>query len=162
MANPKLEPKEKCVLVVDDDDLIIELFREVLKSEGFQIESAFEGSSAIAKLKETKVDLIVLDLMLPNYSGYEILKKLQIDENTKSIPVIVITAKRLDHQSKQSLINESNVADFMEKPVNPSVITAKIHQVLNTLSRDEKIMLEKRKEMGDLGDIDENKSKLWE
>lgn len=79
------------VLLVDDDPLIIRMYEYRLRHDGYKIELAFDGESAFLKAKKEHPDIILLDLMMPKMNGVETLKFLKKDEETKDIPVIILT-----------------------------------------------------------------------
>lgn len=83
--------KQKTILLVDDDPLIIRMYQNRLTRDGYKILLAFNGEEAIAELKKTKPDLIFLDLMMPRMNGVETLKILKKDALAKKIPVIILT-----------------------------------------------------------------------
>lgn len=122
---------DKLVLIVDDDKEIIDLLEAVVKKEGFKVEKAEDGLEAQNKARSLLPDLILLDLMLPKAGGFEILQALQADE-TSDIPVIVLTGRRLDRTTSDMIRQQSNVRDFMEKPVKTELLTSGIHQILRT------------------------------
>lgn len=122
---------DKLVLIVDDDKEIIDLLEAVVKKEGFKVEKAEDGLEAQAKARSLLPDLILLDLMLPKAGGFEILQALQADE-TSDIPVIVLTGRRLDRTTSDMIMQQSNVRDFMEKPVKAELLTSGMHQILRT------------------------------
>jgi DNA-binding response OmpR family regulator len=125
------KPQDKLILIVDDDDSIKELLDFVVKKEGFKTEKASDGKTAIEKAKSINPDLILLDLMLPGYGGFEILKELQAYE-TSSIPIIIITGKYADRSTVEIIKQEPNVKDFIEKPIKVNVLVALIHKILKT------------------------------
>ncbi|MFH1619406.1 MAG: response regulator [bacterium] len=125
------DPKEKLVLIVDDDDAVRELLEFVVKKEGFRVEKVSDGGEALKKAQEVMPDLIILDLMLPHCGGYEILRRLQ-EEETSEIPIIVITGHCMDRSTPAMIRQESNVVDFLEKPVKPAVLSALLHKALKT------------------------------
>ncbi|GAB4032049.1 MAG: hypothetical protein Fur0012_10100 [Elusimicrobiota bacterium] len=124
-------PQDKLVLIVDDDDSIRELLEFIVKKEGFRIEKASDGRSAIEKAKTLNPDLILLDLMLPGYGGFEILRELQAYE-TSSIPIIIITGRYADRTTVELIKQEPNVKEFVEKPIKVNVLSALIHKILKT------------------------------
>lgn len=127
-------PQNKSILIVDDDEGIRELLDVTIKAEGFKTEKAPTGKDAIDKIKQKDYDLIILDLMLPGYGGFEILRELQI-EGKKSIPVIIITGKYMDRSTKEMIKMEPNVADFIEKPIKINILISTIHKILKTKSQ---------------------------
>ncbi|MGD9643394.1 MAG: response regulator [Elusimicrobiales bacterium] len=125
------KPSDKLVLIVDDDDSVRELIEFIVKKEGFRIEKAADGEEALAKAKAVNPDLILLDLMLPKFGGFEILRELQSDE-TGTIPIVIITGRYTDRSTSEMIKQEPNVRDFIEKPVKPQVLSALIHKLLKT------------------------------
>jgi len=81
----------KKILFIEDERALQKTFGEILKKEGFEMISAFDGEEGLKKAKEENPDLILLDLILPKIEGIEVLKKLKEDEKTKEIPVIILT-----------------------------------------------------------------------
>lgn len=124
-------PADKLVLIVDDDDSVRELLEFVIKKEGFRIEKASDGQEALDKARSANPDLILLDLMLPKFGGFEILRELQGDD-TGSIPIIIITGRYTDRSTSDMIKQEPNVKDFIEKPVKPQILTALVHKILRT------------------------------
>lgn len=127
-------PADKLVLIVDDDDSVRELIEFVVKKEGFRVEKAADGEEALKKARACCPDLMLLDLMLPKFGGFEILRELQNDE-TASIPIIIITGRYTDRSTSEMIKQEPNVKDFVEKPVKPQVLSALIHKILHTQPR---------------------------
>src|SRR3989338_5046142 len=107
---------EKTILIVDDDESICAFLQTLLEKEGYKTEVADKGDSAIKIVESKKIDLIVLDWMMPILSGFEVLKTLQTDEHRK-IPVVVITARASDRNTIVMIRQEMNVAEFMPKPI---------------------------------------------
>jgi DNA-binding response OmpR family regulator len=79
------------ILIVEDDPIISKTYADQLKEEGYEIKLALDGEEAIEKLKDFSPDLILLDLILPKKEGIEVLRELKDHEDTKNIPVIVLT-----------------------------------------------------------------------
>ncbi len=136
MSETKISPKEKTVLIVDDDEGICTFLRVLLEKEGFNTEVAYNGDAAIKKVDEKKIDLVILDWMMPILSGFEVLKMLQTDDH-RGIPVIVITARVADRKTVDMIKQEMNVAEFMPKPIKHAVFLNRLHQLLNTISPEE-------------------------
>ena len=87
----KEQEKNKKILLVDDDPLIIRMYEYRLRHDGYTVVLAFDGEKAFMQAKKEKPDLILLDLMMPNMNGVDTLKLLKKDNDTKDIPVIVLT-----------------------------------------------------------------------
>lgn len=131
------DPAEKTILIVDDDEGIRDLLDFIVKKEGFKTEKASDGKTAIEKAKTLYPDLIILDLMLPGYGGFEILRELQMYETAK-IPIIIITGKYMDRTTQEMIKMEPNVVDFVEKPIKTQVLTSLIHKILKTSPKSDK------------------------
>jgi len=124
MANPWVG---KRLLLIDDDESMRELF-QLAMGKKFNVAVAEDGVKGLAKVPAFKPHLIVLDLMMPNLSGFEVIRKLQI-LGLQKIPVIVITG--YSDQANESLINEEpNVVAFYHKPLKFDVLEAKINGLL--------------------------------
>jgi DNA-binding response OmpR family regulator len=124
-------PADKLVLIVDDDESVRDLIEFIVKKEGFRIEKAADGEEALSKAKAVNPDLILLDLMLPKYGGFEILRELQADE-TAGIPIVIITGRYTDRSTSDMIKQEPNVREFIEKPVKPQILTSLMHKLLHT------------------------------
>jgi len=110
-------PKQKKILVVDDERHIVRLVQVNLEREGHQVVAAFDGKEALKKEESEKPDLIVLDVMMPHMDGFEVLKRLKADDQTKDIPVVMLTAKAQDADVFRGWA--SGVDCYLTKPFNP-------------------------------------------
>jgi len=81
----------KTILFIEDESALQKTFEEILKQEGYEMISALDGEVGLRLAKTQKPDLILLDLILPKVNGFEVLKELKKDKETKDIPVIVLT-----------------------------------------------------------------------
>lgn len=124
------EEQGKLVLVIDDDDGVRELLLFLVKKEGFRAEGAFDGEDGHQKAERLRPDLIILDLMLPRYGGFELLRQLQGTDLAK-VPIVVITGRYTDRATADMIRQESNVVEFLEKPVKQNVLTAALQRLLN-------------------------------
>ena len=112
------------ILVVDDDVNLAEMIREFLQLEGFAVEIVHDGAAG-TRIDLESIDLVVLDVMLPALSGFEVLKRLRQGSN---IPVIMLTARDADVDRIVGL--EIGADDYVVKPVNPRELVARIRAVL--------------------------------
>jgi PleD family two-component response regulator len=128
----RTSPADHLVAIVDDDSGIQELLGFLLAKEGFRVESMMDGEEALRKIPELKPSLVILDIMLPLYDGFVVLKKLQTGE-TLSIPIIIITGRFSDRSTLDLMMLESNVKDFMQKPIDGAALTKRIHELLKTV-----------------------------
>ena len=124
------DPKDKRILVVDDDESVCAVLEHVIQKEGFQVAKATDGEVALQMVKQQHFDLLVLDVMLPRYGGFEILRELQVDQ--RDLPVVVVTGRYTDRSTEEMIRQESNVVDFLAKPINQPVLTGALHRVLKT------------------------------
>jgi CheY-like chemotaxis protein len=130
-ALPLGKPGDKLVLLVDDDESLLDLMEHVVKREGFKTDRAEDGPEALRKAQALNPDILILDMMLPGLGGYEVLRQLQAAGHG-DIPIIIVTGRTMDPQGIDLIRQESNVKDFMEKPVRPAVLAATLHRLLNT------------------------------
>jgi CheY-like chemotaxis protein len=94
---------ESLILVVDDDPLTLDLLETTLHSAGYKTERALSGKTALATLAHTRVNGILLDLVMPEMDGFEVLKHMKDDSALKDIPVIILTAKSLTEKDADFL-----------------------------------------------------------
>ena len=122
----------KLILIVDDDPSVLEVLEFAGHKEGFRIETAIDGQAALSKIQALPPDLIVLDLRLPGCGGFELLRRLQAESETAKIPIVVITGCYTDRTTAEMLLQEPNVAGFMEKPLKLPVLAMTLHNILQT------------------------------
>jgi two-component system alkaline phosphatase synthesis response regulator PhoP/two-component system response regulator VicR len=107
----------KKILTCDDEKNIVRLIQVNLERYGFEVVTAFNGNECLEKVKSEKPDLIVLDLMMPEMSGFEVLERLKQDPTTEGIPVIMLTARTQDQDVLRGW--QSGVECYLTKPFNP-------------------------------------------
>ena len=122
------------ILVVDDEEDILELVRYHLAREGYDVVVSASGEEALKKAKKESFDLVVLDLMLPGLDGLEVAKALKADAKTRTLPIIMLTAKGEDADVVGGL--EIGADDYITKPFSPRVLVARIKTVLRRRSRE--------------------------
>jgi len=116
------------VLIVEDEPAIQELVALTLRQAGHQPQVADSAEQALAQLRESLPDLVLLDWMLPGQSGVELARRLRADRRTRDIPIIMLTA-RADEQDKLSGL-ETGADDYVTKPFSPRELNARIKAVL--------------------------------
>lgn len=114
--------------MVDDEADIVELVSYNLNKEGFDVSSAADGQEALAKIRATTFDFVILDLMLPGMSGMEICRVLRNETETKSLPIIMLTAK--GEEVDRVLGLEMGADDYVTKPFSPRELVARVKAVL--------------------------------
>lgn len=112
-------------MVVDDDFNICELIRLILQKEDFKVTVANDGISALEKLEIDKIDLIILDIMMPNMDGWEFCKEVRKFSN---IPIIMLTAKSEINQKVKGF--DLGVDDYLTKPFEPEELVARVKALL--------------------------------
>jgi len=115
----------KKILVVDDEPQILDLISSYLNKEGFRVVSAGDGETAIALADQEKPDLILLDLMLPGLSGYEVCTRIR---KTSATPIIMLTAR--DEETDKIVGLELGADDYITKPFSPREVVARVRAVL--------------------------------
>ncbi len=115
------------ILVVDDEKGIVSLLKISLESDNYKVVEAYTGDGAIRKAHSDAPDLILLDLMLPDMTGYEICNKLRKDPLTRSIPIIMLTG--LGETGRIAGL-DIGADDYITKPFNLNELKAKIRNVL--------------------------------
>ncbi len=108
----------KTVLIVEDNELNMKLFHDLLEAYGIETVQTREGKKAFDMVREHKPDLIIMDIQLPEISGLEITKQLKQDEELKSIPVIAVTAFAM--KGDEQKIREGGCEDYISKPISVS------------------------------------------
>lgn len=120
------------ILIVDDNKVNIELIRAQLKPYNYSIDTALDGEEALSKIAKDPPDLVLLDLMMPKISGYEVCRSVKQNKATQFIPIIVITAlQELDDKLKAI---ELGADDFLVKPFNKLELTTRIKSLLHMKS----------------------------
>jgi len=118
----------KNILVIDDEPDIVALLSYNLKKEGYAVTPVSDGGEALTVVKKGDFDLVILDLMLPGINGMDICRVLRSDPRTRSLPVIMLTAKGEEHDRIQGL--ETGADDYMAKPFSPRELIARVKAVL--------------------------------
>ena len=118
----------KHILVVEDEADLVELISYNLKKEGFSVDSAMDGETALSKIKKGRYDLLVLDLMLPGIQGMELCRILRSDPKTETLPIIMLTAK--GEEVDKILGLEMGADDYITKPFSPRELVARVKAVL--------------------------------
>jgi len=118
------------ILLVEDSKVQAGLVRDFLEKTGYEVIWAENGKSAIKTAKTMSVDIILLDLMLPDISGNEVCRWLKLNENTRGIPIIMLTAKDAITDKVAGL--EAGADDYLPKPYNEIELNARIYASLRT------------------------------
>jgi len=120
------------ILIVEDEEEIQELIIYNLSKEGFKTSAVTSGEDALKRARTERLDLILLDLMLPGMDGLDVCKALRKDEKTQAVPVVMLTAKGEESDVVTGL--ELGADDYIIKPFSPKVLVARIKSVLRRKS----------------------------
>jgi len=120
---------EKKIMVVDDEENLLELVSVILMEEGFDVITATNGKECLDKLKTTKPDLVLLDMMMPGMSGRETCEKIRSDPKTKDIKVVFLTVARFSETGKE-ILRKMNVLDYITKPFDNQDLIKRIKKLL--------------------------------
>jgi two-component system cell cycle response regulator len=132
----------KKILVIDDLPENVFILTDRLQNEGYEVLTAYDGNSGIEKARTYLPDLILLDVMMPDITGFDVCKILINDEKTKHIPIILVTAKVEAEDIKEGL--EAGAFDYVKKPFNRVELLARVKSALK-LSEANKQLLEMEK-----------------
>ena len=122
----------KKILVVDDEKLIVKGIRFSLEQEGMQVDCAYDGQEALDMIKENTYDVILLDVMLPKFNGYEVCQQVR---EFSDVPIIMVTAK--DDDMDKILGLEYGADDYITKPFNILEVKARIKAIMRRSGKKE-------------------------
>lgn len=128
-----MEP-EATVLVVDDDAPILDLLRDVLEAERFRVHTAFTGEEAIAVLNRDRVDCLLLDVMLPGQSGFELCRRIRASSN---VPILFLSARDADIDKIRGLVLGGD--DYIVKSASYAEVVARLRAVLRRARQTESV-----------------------
>jgi chemotaxis family two-component system sensor histidine kinase/response regulator PixL len=116
----------KTILIVDDEQIIVDITKRKLTQEGYMVIGVGDGAQALQVLREGAVDLIVLDVEMPNMNGYTFMTERQKIPGASSVPVIVLTA----YDSMEPIFKRHGIRAYLQKPLQFQDLLVKIREVL--------------------------------
>lgn len=128
----------KRILVVDDEEALLELVSAILKGEGYEVSTANSGPQAIETLEHEEFDLILLDVMMPDMDGWEVVKEIKKRPNLKGTPIAMLTVKTMSPQYFYSSEVEELV-DYINKPFSKKELLDRIKTIFEEVGRVESI-----------------------
>ena len=146
------------ILAVDDNPINLKLLTRTLINSNYQIFTADSGSRALTLARQEKPDLILLDVILPDIDGYEVCRNLQDNEETKSIPVIFLSAKNESVDKAKGLA--LGAVDYLTKPFDAMEINARVRTHLSIRKSNIKLLHEKQGLQNKLQEISERYKKV--
>jgi putative two-component system response regulator len=132
-TQPQQKPANQPVFIVDDEDLNIRVARKYLRTWGYErVNSTNDPREAVARITSEQPDLILLDVMMPEIDGLQILRELRSNETTRHLPVIILTA-HVDDEIRRKAI-EYGANDFLSKPIDPIELLPRVRNLLSLRS----------------------------
>lgn len=124
--------ENRTVLIVDDEGEVVEFLKMALEDDGFDVQTAADGLAALEIVRQQKVDLISLDLVMPKYSGAKFYRELQKNEAWKNIPILIVTGHAKDDLGRTDLeqLTMSGPGIYLEKPIKPTEYVRAIRDML--------------------------------
>ena len=138
-----MEKKSK-ILIVDDAVDTVELLKKRLRFEGYDTAEAYDGEEALKQVAEYNPDLIILDVMMPKLGGYEVCQRLKSDENTKYIPILILTGKGEVEDKVKGL--DLGADHYLAKPFDYKEVSARVRSLVATKAAREKLVEEEKLE----------------
>lgn len=123
------DARQRTVLVADDDEDILSLVRFRLERDGYRVLTAADGSAALEIARRDKPELCVLDVMMPKFSGLEVLEALRQDPNTASMRVLLLTARGAETDVDRGF--ELGADDYVTKPFSPQELRRRVSALLS-------------------------------
>lgn len=120
--------KQKIILIIEDDEDIVFLLQTIMERENYKVHVAYNGKDGLKMIGETKPDLILLDIMMPEVNGYEICREIKNDPKTKDIRVIMLSAKALE--SDKFWGKETGADEYITKPFEREYLIKRVHSLL--------------------------------
>ncbi len=116
------------ILIADDDELLVKLLEHKLGQEGYQVTSVGNGEEALDKVAANKPDLIVLDGMMPGLDGFEVLRRLKENEETRDTPVVMLTARGMERDIVAGL--DLGAEEYIVKPFLPAELITRVNRLI--------------------------------
>ncbi|MCB0117882.1 MAG: response regulator [Anaerolineales bacterium] len=129
-----MNSKQKTVMIIEDEADAAELFSEMMRVNGFRVIKMFSSAPAIPIIAQEKPDVILLDVMMPDISGLEVLRYIRREPELAGIPVIILSAKSMPGDIKTGI--EAGASLYLTKPVGFQDLKQAVEQVLHTTSQE--------------------------
>jgi DNA-binding response OmpR family regulator len=129
MKNSATSPETKLILVADDEPDIVTIVEMILRSQGYDVLKAANGLEALELAERHSPDLILLDIMMPDMDGWEVLRLLHVDPSTSEIPVAMISAKTGSRAKITSM--QEGAVDYITKPFDSQELLSKVRELLH-------------------------------
>ena len=120
--------ERKKILIADDEEDIKMVLQMYLENCGYEVVTAFDGLDAASKIRETKPDLVLMDIMMPVIDGVEVTRQIKSDDATKDIPVVMLTAAAQSAMVDKAM--EAGASDYIAKPFEPEQVQEAITKLI--------------------------------
>ena len=130
-SDPKItadKPRSKCVLIVEDNEMNIKLFRDLLEAHGYETMQTKDGLEALRMARARRPDLILMDIQLPEVSGLEVTRWLKQDQELCNIPVVAVTAFAM--RGDEERIRAGGCQGYLPKPISVEKLVSTVKQFL--------------------------------
>jgi two-component system alkaline phosphatase synthesis response regulator PhoP len=118
------------ILIADDNPQGVELLEAYLADTGYEVRAAYDGDETLRNVRDWHPDLVLLDIMMPKVSGFEVCKRLKADPGTRNVAVLMITA--LDQPSDVERAVDAGTDDFLTKPINQTDLLRRVRALLES------------------------------
>ncbi len=120
--------RQRTILIVDDEEDVLDLLQLVFETSGFAVKRASTGKSAVTLAYEQPPDVVLLDVMMPEMDGWQVLRTLKADERTRGVPVVMLSA-RAERRDKMIGLQEG-AEGYIAKPFSPSEVVREVQSFL--------------------------------
>lgn len=120
----------KHVLVIEDEPNIVEAIRFILHRDGWRVDTHSDGATAVAAVRAQRPDIVILDVMLPGRSGFEILRELRAEDGLAALPVLMLTARGAVKDRETA--ERAGASRFMTKPFSNAAVLAAVREMAGT------------------------------
>ena len=117
----------KQVLVIEDEPNIVEAIRFILHRDGWRVDTHADGATAVQAVRAQRPDLVILDVMLPGRSGFEVLRELRAEDGLAALPVLMLTAR--GQAKDRACAERAGASRYMRKPVSNADVLAAVREV---------------------------------
>ena len=118
------------IIIADDEEHLGYMVKFKLEKSGYEVVWKMDGHSVLESVQKEKPDLVILDVMMPGLTGFEVLEKIKSDENLKSIPVVLLSAKTQETDIVKGI--NLGAADYIIKPFRPAELLARVQRLIPT------------------------------
>jgi DNA-binding response OmpR family regulator len=123
-----MSQRKRTILIVDDEEDVLDLLQLVFETSGFAVRRAASGKSAVSIAYEEPPDVVLLDVMMPEMDGWQVLRTLKADERTRTVPVVMLSA-RAERRDKMIGLQEG-AEGYIAKPFSPSEVVREVQSFL--------------------------------